>query len=135
MESSMLRDEARDWYDGAVVDLEEAEAALREGRPNWALFAAQQALEKCLKAAIMVKRREVPPRTHDLVELARLSALRFDEESLASIAELSPYYSVSRYPNAGLRRPWEGISRRTARRLVDEARRVVERVGLELFAR
>ncbi|MEM3694130.1 MAG: HEPN domain-containing protein [Candidatus Bathyarchaeia archaeon] len=131
-----MREEARDWYEGALVDMEEAESALRENRRNWALFAAQQALEKCFKAVIMVKRRERPPRTHDLVELVRLSTLEFEERILASIAELSPYYSVSRYPNAGLRRPWEGISERTARRLVDEARKIVERIGLEFgFAR
>ncbi|MEM2996454.1 MAG: hypothetical protein QXK52_02960, partial [Candidatus Bathyarchaeia archaeon] len=55
-----------------------------------------------------------------------------DDETQASIAELSPYYSVSIYPNAGLRRPWEGISKRKARRLVDKARRIVEEVGREL---
>lgn len=70
----------------------------------------------------MVKRRERPPRTDDLVELGRLSALQFDEETLASIAELSPYYSISRYLNTDLWRPWEEIGRKTARGLVDEAR-------------
>jgi HEPN domain-containing protein len=48
------------------------------------------------------------------------------------IAELSPYYTISRYPNAGLERPWEGIEEETARRLVKKAEEVVKRIGIEL---
>ena len=57
-----LREEARNWYDGALVDLEEARSALAGGRYNWALFAAHQAVEKALKAAYMAMRRTRPPR-------------------------------------------------------------------------
>ncbi|MEM0348873.1 MAG: HEPN domain-containing protein [Candidatus Caldarchaeum sp.] len=61
-----MREEARDWYDGA---LRMAERALEAGLNNWALFAAHQAVEKALKALIIAKKRERPPKTHDLVEL------------------------------------------------------------------
>ena len=54
----MIREEARNWFDGALVDLEEAKSALSNRRYNWALFAAHQAVEKVLKAAFIVLRRE-----------------------------------------------------------------------------
>ncbi len=124
-----LREEARDWYDGAIVDLEEAFDALKRGRYNWALFAAHQAVEKALKAAIMVLKRARPPRTHDLTRLLAELDIEIPRELATAVSELSPYYTAARYPNAGLERPWEAISRETAERLVGAARRVVELVG------
>jgi len=127
-----VREEARDWYDGALVDLREAESALEGDRNNWALFAAQQAVEKAIKAWMIGRKHERPPRTNDLTQLAKTAGIALDHELLSSVGELSPYYSVARYPNAGLKRPWESITRTTAERLVEAARRVVEKVGLDL---
>ena len=124
-----LREEARNWYDGALVDLEEARSALAGGRYNWALFAAHQAVEKALKAAYMVMRRTRPPRTHDLTRLLSGLGLDLPEELRVGLSELTPYYTVARYPNAGLERPWESIERSLAERLVRVAERVVEIVG------
>jgi HEPN domain-containing protein len=126
-----LRREAQDWFDAALVDLEEARAALAGGRYNWAVFAAHQAAEKALKAAYMVLHRSLPPRTHDLVRLVREAGLRLPSHLVEGLSELSPYYVVSRYPNAGLERPWESISRATAERLLRIAEEVVELVGRE----
>ncbi len=42
--SEDVRREALNWYEGAFVDLEEAKDALPRGRPDWALFAAHQAV-------------------------------------------------------------------------------------------
>ncbi|MEM4020955.1 MAG: HEPN domain-containing protein, partial [Nitrososphaerota archaeon] len=53
-----FRKEAKDWFDGAMVDLEEARSALLNNRVNWALFAAHQAVEKALKSAFMILKRE-----------------------------------------------------------------------------
>ena len=41
-----MREEARNWYDAALVDLERPGDSLARGRPNWVLFAAHQAVEK-----------------------------------------------------------------------------------------
>lgn len=125
----VVRGEARDWFDGALVDLEEARSALREGRYNWALFAAHQAVEKALKAAYMVLKRDLPPKTHDLVRLLRALDVDMPRDLREGLAELSPYYTLARYPNAGLERPWESIERSTAERLVKVAERVVDLIG------
>lgn len=39
-----------DWLRQAVRDLEQAEASKRDGRHEWACFAAQQSAEKAVKA-------------------------------------------------------------------------------------
>jgi HEPN domain-containing protein len=41
---------ARDWFNQAVRDLEQAEDSQKAGRHEWACFAAQQAAEKAVKA-------------------------------------------------------------------------------------
>ncbi|MEM3893521.1 MAG: HEPN domain-containing protein [Thermofilum sp.] len=124
-----MREEARAWYEGALVDLAEARSAFREGRYNWAVFAAHQAVEKALKSALMVFKREPPPRTSDLTRLLSILGLELPEDLRAGVMELSPFYTVARYPNAGLERPWEGISRGLAAKLLRVAEEVVEYVG------
>ena len=130
MSQNTKRREALNWYEGALVDLEEAEDALSGARPNWALFACHQAVEKALKAAYIVLKRERPPRTHDLVELFRNLGVELSEELNEALSELTPYYSVARYPNAGLERPWLGISRSLARRLFEASKKITEEVGV-----
>jgi len=127
-----MREEVRDWFDGALKDLEMARLSLGSMIYNWALFTAHQAVEKALKALIIAKRRRVPPKTHDLVELVDVAGMSLEKDLMTELSELSPYYSISRYPNAGLRRPWERISRETAERLVEAAEKLVEKVGEEL---
>ncbi|MEM1636036.1 MAG: HEPN domain-containing protein [Nitrososphaerota archaeon] len=126
---SGFRKEAKDWFDGAMVDLEEARSALLNNRVNWALFAAHQAVEKALKSAFMILKRERPPRTHDLVRLLGELGLELPENLRTGISELSPYYVLARYPNAGLERPWESIDRTLAEKLINVAEEVVRSIG------
>ena len=41
---------AADWLEQAIRDLEQAEASRRDGRHEWACFAAEQAAEKAVRA-------------------------------------------------------------------------------------
>lgn len=123
-----MRREAVNWFEGALVDLAEAEGALRAGRVNWSLFAAHQAVEKALKAAIMAGNKR-PPKTHDLTELYRVLGGGLSVELVEALAELTPYYTVSRYPNAGMERPWESIPVSLAERLLEKAKVIVREVG------
>jgi HEPN domain-containing protein len=43
-------DRSQDWFAQALRDLEQARASERDGRHEWACFAAQQAAEKAVKA-------------------------------------------------------------------------------------
>jgi len=68
-----------------------------------ALFHAQQAAEKAMKA-LLIAEGELPARTHDLGALAdRCAALVPELESaLANVDQLSPYAVRIRYPGEGL---------------------------------
>ncbi|MCX8204632.1 MAG: HEPN domain-containing protein [Candidatus Nezhaarchaeota archaeon] len=123
-----MRGEALDWLEGATVDLEEAKEACSRRSNHLAVFLAHQAVEKALKAYIIGFKRLRPPRTHDLVELVTLSELQLNSDEAEGIAELSPYYMIARYPNAGLRKPWREITAGTARRFVALAEKIVEKV-------
>ncbi|MDW7978650.1 MAG: HEPN domain-containing protein [Candidatus Caldarchaeum sp.] len=122
-----MRGEAVDWFLMAVEDLKMARDAFEKGRLNWALFACHQACEKALKAGLIASRRR-PPRTHDLVELVELLGVDLDEETVSGLSELSPYYTIARYPNAGLRRPWAEIGREFAERMIALSEKLLETV-------
>ena len=124
----MVRVEALDWLESAIVDLDEARKAFERGSYHLSVFLSHQAVEKALKAYIVEHVRQRPPRTHDLVELLHLSGLKLEAMDEELISELSPYYTIARYPNAGLRKPWREIAQGTARKFLDVAERVVDKV-------
>jgi len=69
-----MNDTTREWFAKAEADCRtaERELAARES-PNFdaVCFHAQQCVEKTMKG-ILLARGAVPPRTHDLIELAKL---------------------------------------------------------------
>ena len=121
----MVREEALEWLRAAEDDLEDAKVLLRAGRYAGAAFHAHQAAEKALKAVIIATRRELPPRIHNLLELARILGVR-DEGLLEALRRLNPHYRVARYPDAANGVPMEVYSESIASELVSLAERVVE---------
>lgn len=63
----------KDWLDQAEGDLEQAEASRKDGRHEWACFAAHQAAEKAVKALPQGAPFEHygPPRSEQAVTHAR----------------------------------------------------------------
>lgn len=50
-----MADRSKDWLKQAERDLEQARSSMRDGRHEWACFAAQQAAEKAAKAMHLAK--------------------------------------------------------------------------------
>ncbi len=117
------------WLEEARADLKHAEASARIGDYNWACFAAQQAAEKALKAvALHVLGKYL--RSHDLVKLYREIKTLVDLGlSESSLARLSMYYTVARYPNAGVERPSQEISKDQAKEAIEITRAVIDAVS------
>ncbi len=90
--------DAQKWADLAAYDLATAEAMLASGRYLYVLFCSQQAVEKLIKAMIVEKTREFPPRTHDLIRLARAARIPLSEEQDLFLRTLTKYYIGTRYP-------------------------------------
>ena len=95
-------------------DLETAKAMLQTGRLIYAVFMCQQSLEKCLKALLTFRDKEILP-IHNLRRLAEMASIisELDEPALIKIDFLSGYYINARYKE-DLRQLSKGISEQIA---------------------
>jgi HEPN domain-containing protein len=93
-----MDDLSRQWAERAQYDLDTADAMFKAERYLYVLFCCQQAVEKALKAVIVKKTGELPPRIHQLVRLVELARVAAEERQVDFLRELSNYYIPSRYP-------------------------------------
>ena len=119
-----MREEARNWLAQARAELASARAAIGFGSHYLAAFCAHQAVEKALKAGWLDRKREVPPHTHNLLDLA----VPFSPpgEIAGMLRRLNPHYSVSRNPDAANGVPALLYDESIARPLVDAAEKVMK---------
>jgi HEPN domain-containing protein len=122
-----LREQALWWLETALRDLQRAERCLDSDDRGAAVFWAQQAAEKALKALLLAFKGGFP-RTHSIRRLVEELGLELglSREELEEAYELTQYYYLPRYPDIVEGTPDEAISRRTAERAVSAARRIVE---------
>ncbi len=121
-----VREEAFWWIRTARVDLERAYRSIGEGDRGAAVFWAQQAAEKALKA-VLIAVKGYAPHTHSIHRLFEElgSKLGLSDEEVENAKELTQYYYIARYPDITEGLPDEAISNATARRAVETASRVV----------
>jgi HEPN domain-containing protein len=93
-----MDDLSRQWAERAQYDLDTADAMFNAGRYLYVLFCCQQAVEKAIKAVIVRRSDECPPRIHQLVRLAEVGRVAIDEKQVGFLRELSSYYIPTRYP-------------------------------------
>lgn len=93
-----MPDAWRDWLRYADNYLREARGALDVGAHSMTAFFSHQIAELSLKALWIREGDGLPPRTHNLVELA--TELGAPEEVLAASRILNLFYVTSRYPDA-----------------------------------
>ena len=77
------------WIDGAEHDLTAAEHMLESGDYSWCLFAGHLVLEKMLKAFYVRDTRETPPKTHNLLFLAKSTSLNLTQEQARFLFEVN----------------------------------------------
>lgn len=87
------------WLNSTEHDLDTLEALFDAGKYDWALFVGHLALEKTLKA-LFVRNNEnrIPPKLHNLVRLAELSALNLDEDRKLLLDKINDFHIEVRYP-------------------------------------
>ena len=93
-----MSEDVKRWLELAKYDLGTAEAMYASGRYLYVLFCCQQAIEKLLKARIVERTGEFPPRTHDLTKLSQSVALSLTEGQDGFLRSLTKYYIGTRYP-------------------------------------
>jgi HEPN domain-containing protein len=89
---------AKQWTEQARYDLDTARAMFDSGRYLYVLFCCQQAVEKALKAIIVRRTDDLPPRLHNLLRLAEIAGIKMESDREDFFGELSGYYIQTRYP-------------------------------------
>jgi len=113
------------WLDRVTYDIDTAKAMLQTGRLIYAIFMCQQSLEKCFKAVLAYKDREIIP-IHNLRRLAELADVihEMDEPKLVKLDFLSSYYINARYKE-DLQQLSKGITEPVARDFVQFSEGVI----------
>ncbi|MBL7132082.1 MAG: HEPN domain-containing protein [Candidatus Omnitrophica bacterium] len=88
----------QEWIEISEYDLKTAEAMLSAARYLYVAFMCQQALEKILKAFYVMKKNELPPRTHNLLYLVDILEIDLGDKKLELLSQLNQFYLESRYP-------------------------------------
>ncbi len=113
-----MKEETKNWLEKAEEDLGTSEICLRFKRLNASVFFSQQAAEKALKA-MQIERLGKFDKVHDLLTLA--ATVQAPHEIVNYCAKLTPYYTITRYPDVGLL-----VAKDTAKTLLGKSKMVVE---------
>jgi HEPN domain-containing protein len=90
-------DRSKDWLTQADRDLEQAHASARDGRHEWACFAAQQAAEKAIKGLHLAKEQEAWG--HVLATLLAQLPMTVPPLLIEKARVLDNFYVATRYVN------------------------------------
>jgi len=87
------------WIEIADNDFEDAKILIESKRYSGALLHLQQAVEKILKAHCFIKSQDIPPKSHDLIDLLNNTNLPGDKINKNLLKDLSLSYVRLRYPD------------------------------------
>lgn len=93
-----MEKETKNWLGSAHYDLETAGSMLQTGHYLYTVFLCHLAVEKALKAKVREATGRTPPKTHDLIELLKLSELTPSAELLDFLGKLNNASVATRYP-------------------------------------
>ena len=119
-----MDDVSQQWAERAQYDLDTADAMFKAGRYLYVLFCCQQAVEKVLKAVIVKRTSNLPPRIHNLLRLAEVAGIETDQDQVRFLGELSGYYIQSRYPEE-IRAEASTMTQELASRVLDKTERTI----------
>ncbi len=89
---------AADWFEQALRDLEQAESSRRDGRHEWACFAAQQAAEKAIKAVHLSLAQDAWG--HVVARLLNELPVEVPDDLVEKAKVLDGFYIPTRYANS-----------------------------------
>lgn len=117
-----MRIEIENWWKQAQKDLEAAGKNREIEEYYLVAFLCHQAVEKGLKALIMLKRKERFIPTHSLVELGKKAEV--NQRLMQDLRVLAPDYTLSRYPDVAASLPYENYDEEIAADRLTRARRI-----------
>lgn len=85
------------WITSAEEDWDVAQSLFKSAKYNHALFFLQLTLEKLIKAVHINQKDGSPLYVHNLVLLAQKAGIKFSEEQLVDLKEISSFNVSTRY--------------------------------------
>lgn len=124
-----MREGTRLWFEDAEDSFGTAKDNLRLKRYNVVAF-CQQALEKALKGSVLLFRKRLPPKTHNLKEVHRRAQkeIPLSPEDVEFLGLITPHYATTRYVDAALALPRDVYNEAFARECLERTGRVLERI-------
>lgn len=112
------------WLELAEHEMAEARGALEAGLYQMVAFFSHQIAEASFKALWIREADGLPPRTHNLVDMAE--HLDAPSEILAAARDLNPLYSATRYPDVANGNPAKNYDQSNASRALAGAEEVFQ---------
>jgi len=119
-----MRKEVELWFRQALSDLRTARNNIKVKEYAASVFFCQQASEKALKALFIHKFKQMPLKTHNLLELAR--EIKVPKQIFNLLLDLNPEYITTRYPDAANGLPDEMYNKELAILHLKKAEKVVK---------
>ena len=88
------------WQDSSEEDIETAHILIEKKRFLHGLFFCHLAVEKALKALFVGIKKELAPKTHNLIYLSTQCDLNLSDEQQEFLAILMKYQISGRYPDS-----------------------------------
>jgi HEPN domain-containing protein len=98
MDKRMLKATAN-WLAQVDYDIATAEQMLHAGRYIYVIFMGHMALEKTLKALVTEETQKLPPRTHNLIDLAQRAHVVLSQEQQDFLGKINNTSVAMRYPD------------------------------------
>lgn len=126
-----MPDRSQDWFAQAVRDLDQARASERDGRHEWACFAAQQAAEMAVKALHLALGQEAWG--HTVAKLLSELPMAVEPLLIEKGRTLDNLYVPTRYPNGHPEgAPFEHYGRLQSHEAITHAGEILEFVRARL---
>ena len=126
-----MADRSRDWFSQAERDLEQAQSSQKEGRHEWACFAAHQCAEKAVKALHLFLKQEAWG--HVVARLLDELPVSVSEDLSDKARVLDSFYIPTRYANGHPEgAPFEHYGKIQSRDAIDYAGEILEFVRSQM---
>ena len=120
-----MTDRSKDWFDQAQRDLEQAGSSQKDGRHEWACFAAQQSADKAVKALHLFLKQEAWG--HVVARLLNELPITVSEDLMDKAKVLDGFYIPTRcasgHPEGA---PFEHYGKIQSRDAIDYAGEILE---------
>jgi len=126
-----MADRSVNWFAQAERDLEQAKSSQREGRHEWACFAAQQSSGKAVKALHLFLKQEAWG--HVVARLLHELPVSVSEDLIDKAKVLDGFYIPTRYANGHPEgAPFEHYGKIHSRDAIDYAGQILEFVRSQM---